>query len=104
MAAIVFGEPEATAVEAAVVIEAKQGPAARADLELLLSVMGVNVVAVDETQSSQAVAAWRRFGKGRHPAGLSFGDNFAYAVAKVEGAALLYKGYDFAQTDITSAL
>ncbi len=93
-----------TAVEAAVVIEAKQGPAARADLELLLSVLGVNVVSVDETESSQAGAAWRRFGKGRHPAGLSFGDCFAYAVARVEGAALLYKGHDFAQTDITSAL
>ena len=51
-----------------------------------------------------ARVAWRRFGKGRHPAALNFGDCFAYALAHVTGEALLYKGDDFARTDISSAL
>ena len=50
------------------------------------------------------MAAWRRFGKGRHPAGLNLGDCFAYALAKSNGASLLFKGPDFTQTDIASAL
>ena len=48
--------------------------------------------------------AWRRFGKGRHPAALNFGDCFAYALAHVIGEPLLYKGSDFARTDIPAAL
>ncbi len=48
--------------------------------------------------------AWRRFGKGRHPAALNFGDCFAYALAQVSGELLLYRGDDFARTDIPAAL
>ena len=48
--------------------------------------------------------AYTDFGKGRHPAGLNFGDCFAYALAKVTGEPLLFKGKDFKNTDITSAL
>jgi ribonuclease VapC len=44
--------------------------------------------------------AYRKYGKGRHRAGLNYGDCFAYALCKVSGAALLYKGQDFAHTDI----
>jgi ribonuclease VapC len=58
------------------------------------------VVPVDQDQAEIARAAWRRFGKGRHPAGLNFGDCFAYALAKHRGMALLFDGDDFSRTDI----
>jgi len=51
-----------------------------------------------------AVDAFRRFGKGRHPAGLNFGDCFSYALAKATGEPLLFKGDDFIHTDVTAAL
>ncbi|MEE6281838.1 type II toxin-antitoxin system VapC family toxin [Georgenia sunbinii] len=93
----------ATAVEAGIVIEAKQGPEATADLHALLDALQVSTTAVDGEQIAVAVAAWRRFGKGRHPAALNFGDCFSYALARTLGASLLFKGRDFAQTDILSA-
>jgi len=123
LAAVVFGEPDAeallgamrrsagdlhigavTLVEAAIVIEARQGARAVDDLHALLTGLHSQVVAVDEAQARLAHAAWRRFGKGRHPAALNLGDCFAYALAKSTGSALLFKGGDFAQTDIASAL
>lgn len=123
LAAVVFGEPDAeaflaamrrsagdlhigaaTLVEASIVIEAKQGPEAVDDMHSLLAGVNGQVVAVDEAQARLAHAAWRRFGKGRHPAALNLGDCFAYALAKSTGSALLFKGGDFAQTDIASAL
>lgn len=123
LAAVVFGEPDAeallgamrrsagdlhigavTLVEAAIVIEARQGARAVDDLHALLTGLHSQVVAVDEAQARLAHAAWRRFGKGRHPAALTLGDCFAYALAKSTGSALLFKGGDFAQTDIASAL
>lgn len=119
LAAVVFGEPDAerflaamvaaagdlamsaaTAVEAAIVVEAKQGAQASLDLELLIERLHIEVIPVDAAQASSAVAAWRRFGKGRHPAQLNFGDCFAYAAARSVGGPLLFKGEDFAQTDI----
>jgi ribonuclease VapC len=66
--------------------------------------LGMAIVPVDRDQVEAAVVAWRRFGKGRHPAGLNLGDCFAYALAKLTGASLLFKVRDFAQTDISSAL
>ena len=51
-------------------------------------------------QAEIAREAWRRFGKGRHPAGLNFGDCFSYALARVTGEPLLFKGTDFPQTDV----
>lgn len=123
LAAVVFGEPDAealaavmqrsvgdlaisasTLVEVGIVVEAKQGPAASADLQALLAQLAVRTIPLDEGQATLAVAAWRRFGKGRHPAGLNLGDCFAYALAKSNGASLLFKGPDFTQTDIASAL
>ena len=62
------------------------------------------VIAFDEIQSSLAVNAVKAFGKGHHPARLNFGDCCAYALAKSMNLPLLYKGNDFAQTDIASAL
>lgn len=94
----------ASAVELGIVVEAKQGAEATEDLQRLIALLGVITVPLDADQAMVAVAAWRRFGKGRHPAGLNLGDCFAYALAKVSGAALLFKGADFTQTDVTSAL
>ena len=57
-------------------------------------------MAVDEEQALVARAAWRRYGKGRHPAALNYGDLFAYALARTSGDELLYKGDDFRRTDV----
>lgn len=123
LTAVVFGEPDAemflsvmlanagdlqmsagTAVEVGIVVEARHGPEATKDLEILVDRLGIAIVPVDRVQAESAVAAWRRFGKGRHPANLNLGDCFSYALAKLTAAPLLFKGADFAQTDIASAL
>lgn len=70
----------------------------------LLAALGVKLVEVSEPQIMIARDAFRRFGKGRHPAGLNFGDCFAYALARSMNAPLLFKGEDFSQTDIRSAI
>ena len=70
----------------------------------LLGQLSPQVIAFDEVQSSLAVTAVKAFGKGHHPARLNFGDCCAYALAKSLNLPLLYKGNDFAQTDIVSAL
>lgn len=88
--------------EAAIVVEARQGPDAARDLEQLVEATIDAVVAVDATHARAAVAAWRRFGRGRHPAALNFGDCFSYALARLAGIPLLYKGNDFAQTDVAT--
>lgn len=93
----------ATLVEAGIVLEAKQGPMAAQDLRLLLDDLSVEVVPVDAETSSLCLAAWRRFGKGRHPAALNFGDCFSYALSRLSGAPLLFKGDDFARTDVSAA-
>lgn len=90
-------------VEATIVVDARQGADAVRDLELLVDAT-LDVVAVDVAHARAAVAAWRRFGRGRHPAGLNSGDCFSYALARLGDLPLLYKGDDFAQTDIASAL
>ncbi|MFB8385952.1 type II toxin-antitoxin system VapC family toxin [Microbacterium sp. NPDC055910] len=62
------------------------------------------IIAVDDTQAALASAAWRRFGKGRHEAGLTFGDCFSYALSRHLGVPLLYKSQDFSRTDVASAM
>jgi ribonuclease VapC len=94
----------ATVLEASIVLEAKQGPDAKRDLDLLLSHLSTEVIPVDQDHVRTAFNAWRRFGKGRHQAALNFGDCFSYATAKLALAPLLYKGSDFSQTDIQSVL
>lgn len=74
------------------------------DLDETVEGLALVVVPVDRTQARVAVEARLRYGKGRHPAGLNYGDCFAYALAKVTGEPLLYKGGDFALTDVVSAL
>lgn len=90
----------ANLLETAIVIESRKGEAGGRELDLLLYRAGIEVVGVDQDQAELARIAWRRFGKGRHPAGLNYGDCFAYALAKSRRAALLFIGNDFAQTDI----
>jgi ribonuclease VapC len=90
----------ANLVEASIVIESRKGEAGGRELDLLLYRAAIEVVAVDQDQAEIARIAWRRFGKGRHPAGLNFGDCFAYALAKSRRLPLLFQGDDFLQTDI----
>lgn len=90
----------ATLLETALVIETRKGEAGGRELELLIHKADIVVVPADEAQVSEARRAFRRFGKGRHPAALNYGDLFAYALARTSGEPLLFKGDDFARTDI----
>jgi ribonuclease VapC len=92
-----------TRVELACVVEGRKGEPGRADLERLLEVGGFEVVAVTPIQAMRAIEAFRRFGRGRHPAALNIGDCFVYALAATMEEDLLFKGDDFARTDIRSA-
>jgi ribonuclease VapC len=93
----------ASYLEAAIVIETRFGEAGGRELDLWLHRAGVDLVAVGADQAQAARAAYRRFGKGRHRAGLNYGDCFAYALAAGSGQPLLFKGEDFAHTDIVAA-
>ena len=85
------------------VIESRKGELGRWLLERFLELTAAEIAPVTADQAEHACDAFRRYGKGRHPAGLNFGDVFAYALAKATGEPLLFKGNDFKQTDITSA-
>src|SRR5208283_2173135 len=118
LVAIFLGEPErdafvqhvlqaetrllsaANALETGIVLEAKRGEAAGREFDLFLVRAQFEVVPVDAEQVEIARSAWRRYGKGRHAAGLNFGDCFAYALAKSSAQKLLAKGEDFRLTDI----
>lgn len=118
LVAIALNEPEATAfeqcivadsqrlisaatlLEVAMVLETRLGEAAGRELDLWLLKAGIDIVAVDPDQIEVARRAWRRFGKGRHPAGLNYGDCFSYALAFMRQEPLLFKGDDFSKTDI----
>jgi ribonuclease VapC len=90
----------ANMLETGIVLEARRGEAAGREFDLFLSQAKVDIVAVDAEQADIARLAWRKYGKGRHPAALNFGDCFAYALAKVLDEPLLAKGSDFLRTDI----
>jgi ribonuclease VapC len=90
----------ATLLETALVIEARKGEPGGRELDTLIDKAEVVVVPVDAEHVSEARRAYRLFGKGRHAAGLNFGDLFAYALARTAGEPLLFKGDDFAKTDI----
>jgi ribonuclease VapC len=89
-----------TRVELSIVIEAKKGPAGTAVVDQLVRDTGLDIVPFDVEMASRALAGWRRFGKGRHRAGLNLGDCFTYAVAVEQGAPVLCVGDDFARTDV----
>ena len=90
----------ASLLEASIVIESRKGEAAGRELDLLIYRAAIEVVAVDQDQVEIARIAWRRCGKGRHPAGLNYGDCFSYALARSRGLPLLFQGEDFSRTDI----
>lgn len=90
----------ATFVEISIVIEATRGAEGLRDLDHFLARAGIDLVAVDPDHAYLSRRAFSRFGKGRHRAGLNFGDCFSYALAKTLGEPLLCKGDDFIHTDI----
>jgi ribonuclease VapC len=90
----------ANLLETGIVLEAKRGEAAGREFDLFVVRASLEVISVDTEQVEIARSAWRKYGKGRHPAALNFGDCFAYALAKSSGEPLLAKGGDFAQTDV----
>lgn len=90
----------ATVLEATMVLETRLGEAAGRELDLWLYRLNAEIVPVDAAQIDIARKAWRRFGKGRHSAGLSYGDCFSYALAAASGEPLFFTGSDFALTDI----
>ena len=94
----------ANALEASIVLEARGGAEAGSELDAFLESTDIKLVPLTLQQLVAARRAWRRFGKGNHPAALNFGDCFAYALAATTGESLLYKGDDFARTDIAAAL
>lgn len=91
-------------VETAVVYDSKRGRDNRDKYDQLLTYLDADITEINPAQANTARDAYRRYGKGRHPAGLNICDCFAYALAKEYDAPLLFKGDDFAKTDIVSAL
>jgi ribonuclease VapC len=92
-------------LETAVVIDGSRDPVVSRRFDELIDLARIEVAPVTGRQAQIARAAYRDFGKGSgHPAGLNFGDCFAYALAKDTGQPLLFKGGDFAHTDIVPAL
>jgi ribonuclease VapC len=121
LVAVLYGEPEArdfveriraadvcrisvaNHVELSMVVESQLGPNGTRQADAFLRRAGVVVEPVTLEQGDLARQAFLDFGKGRHRAGLNFGDCFAYALARATGEALLFKGDDFALTDIRCA-
>lgn len=119
--AVLFNEPDAAAfaaaiagadtcrisavtyVETAVVVESQSPATGGRQFDAFLRRARIIIEPVTEDQAQLARHAYADFGKGRHPAGLNFGDCFSYALAKATGEALLFKGNDFSRTDIQAA-
>jgi ribonuclease VapC len=122
LVAILFKEPEAarlaamirdtdttaiaapTLLETAIVAEGRTLPGMAEKLDALMGAIRPEIVPFTAEHASLARDAWRRFGKGRHKAGLNLGDCFSYALAKERGQPLLFKGENFAATDIEPAI
>ena len=92
-----------TLVEASLVLTGRRGARARGEVEGLIAELGVTVVPFGDAEWRLAVAAFTKFGRGRHPAALNFGDCLAYATAMSLGDSLLFVGGDFAKTDVPAA-
>jgi ribonuclease VapC len=93
----------ANLLEVGIVMQVRRGDDGTRDLDLLLAKLKVEIIPFTARQTDIARKAFRHYGRGRHAAGLNFGDCFAYALAKDQSAALLFKGDDFAQTDVMVA-
>ncbi len=118
IAAILFGEDDAvrfaeaieddptrlmssgSVLEASLVIESELSEAGAREIDLLLHTAAIEIVAFTVDQLKVARHAFRTYGKGRHPAGLNYGDCFSYALSKTSGEPLLFKGNDFSRTDV----
>ncbi len=94
----------AALVETSIVVLSRRGEEGLAVLNDLLIDMRIETVPVSAAHSRLAIDAFRHFGKGRHSAGLNFGDCLSYALARATGESLLFKGDDFSQTDIERAV
>ena len=121
LTAILPGEPEATPLltvlaaapsvgicapnrtELLLVIQSRLGDTGVERAKMFLNAQRIQTIALDEVLADTAADGYRRFGKGRHPAGLNFGDCFSYALAIRERVPLLFKGNDFSKTDILAA-
>lgn len=90
-------------LETAMVIAGRRAEADPRQIARLLQSLGVEVASADSNQSAWAIEAFLRYGKGRHPARLNLADCFTYALAKSRNCPLLFKGDDFARTDIVPA-
>ncbi|NIM17949.1 MAG: PIN domain-containing protein [Candidatus Aminicenantes bacterium] len=119
LVAILLGEPEAKKIaraiandnkrlisafsflKSSIVIESKKGEDGARELDLLINKIQLEIISMNSAQTEAARKAWREFGKGRHPAALNIGDCCAYALAKITGEPLLFKGDDFSKTDIS---
>ncbi len=119
--AVLFGEPDAeryeraiagaprcrmsvaSLLETAIVLESRSGAAGGHELDVFVERALIELAPITAEHAQAARRAWRRFGKGNHPAGLNFGDCFAYALAEATREPLLFKGRDFALTDIEAA-
>ncbi len=93
----------ATVVETALVLLGRYGESADPQLDLFLREIGAEIVSVTEEDARLARDAAVKFGRGRHPAALNFGDCFSYALAVARGEPLLFVGDDFGQTDVLVA-
>jgi ribonuclease VapC len=102
-AAEILGVGAPTVAESGIVLSARIGRDARPELNEFLRVADAEIIAFGLEHFHAALDAFLRFGKGRHPASLNFGDCLSYAIASVAGLPLLYTGNDFSQTDIPSA-
>ena len=91
-------------VEVAIVVEAQTRDSGSREFDRFFQRSGIVIEPVTEEHAHLARQAYTQFGKGRHRAGLNFGDCFAYALAKATGELLLYKGEDFRKTDIRPAI
>ena len=92
--------PAAIRVELGIAIEARLWPAGQDVVDRFLRDARIDIVAVDEELAARAMSGWRRYGNGRHPAALNFGDCFTYALAERTGYPVLCTGDDFATTGI----
>ena len=121
--ALLLGEPESTEfvtsiaasttrltsassyLETAIVMINRSGPDAPEKVDRLLADLSIDIFPFTQDQAVLAIAAYRRYGRGSgHPAGLNFGDCFTYALAKLTGEPVLFKGSDFSRTDLVSAV
>ena len=102
------GEPDArigapTLAETGIVLAARLRADSRGVLERFVRRFEIQVLPFEGPHWQEAVFAWQRFGKGRHPAALNFGDCLTYAVARLSGRPLLFVGDDFSKTDLRAA-